>query len=111
MIKFALGLALLVMAFTVPLGKRTFAGHIRAIWKSSEGKDLREGVNTKVTELKKDSKSSHSTPPEKPGSTMTRSIDDISEWQRPLVVPAVKKSWKKTRRPRRRANRTMANGR
>ena len=54
MIKFAIGLALLVMAFTVPLGNKTFAGHISAIWSSEEGRDLREGVKEKVDDIKGD---------------------------------------------------------
>jgi hypothetical protein len=31
-------------AFAVPLGKRTLAGHIANIWRSPEGKELREGT-------------------------------------------------------------------
>jgi len=36
-----------VLAFcgaTVPLGKRTFFGHVRAIWSSDEMSDLKDGV-------------------------------------------------------------------
>jgi len=97
MIKFAIGLALLVMAFTVPLGKRTFAGHVRAIWSSDEGKDLRDGVNEKVDEFKKDSK--EMSPPTEP-------VDDELDGQRPEAGPARRPVMKKTRRPRRRSMRT-----
>ena len=33
---------------TVPMGKRTFFGHVRAIWKTDEAKDMREGVGEKT---------------------------------------------------------------
>ena len=29
---------------TIPLGKRTFFGHIRAIWHSEEAQEMKEGV-------------------------------------------------------------------
>jgi len=39
---------------TVKLGKRTTFGHIRAIWQSPEGKDLRQGVSEKAREVRHD---------------------------------------------------------
>jgi hypothetical protein len=32
------------VAFTVPLGKKTFAQHVRSIWHTEEVQDLKEGV-------------------------------------------------------------------
>jgi hypothetical protein len=40
-----------VLAFlgaTVPLGKRTFFGHIKNIWASESVKDLKEGIGEKA---------------------------------------------------------------
>ena len=34
------------------MGKRTFAGHMKAIWSSSETKDFREGVDETVKKIK-----------------------------------------------------------
>jgi hypothetical protein len=39
-----IGGALAYCGATVKLGKRTFFGHIHAIWESPEGKDLEQGV-------------------------------------------------------------------
>lgn len=39
--------ALAVCGATVPLGKRTFFGHIGAIWKSEPMTDLKDGVKEK----------------------------------------------------------------
>ena len=36
--------AFVYFALAVPLGKRTFAGHIVNIWRSPEGQELREGT-------------------------------------------------------------------
>ncbi len=48
MIRFLLFLAiaagLVWCGATVPLGKRTFFGHVRAIWHTEEAQDLKEGV-------------------------------------------------------------------
>ena len=33
---------------TVPLGKRTFFGHVQAIWETPEARDLKEGVKEKA---------------------------------------------------------------
>ena len=33
---------------TVKLGKRTFFGHVSAIWSTDEAKDMREGVSEKA---------------------------------------------------------------
>jgi hypothetical protein len=38
-------------AFAVPLGKRTLAGHIANIWRSPEGKELREGTKEAAAPL------------------------------------------------------------
>jgi len=38
---------------TVPMGKRTFFGHVRAIWSTSEAKDMREGVEEKAAPVVK----------------------------------------------------------
>ncbi len=52
MIKFILTLAILAgLAYcgaTVPLGKRTFFGHVRAIWHTEEVQDLKDGVKEKA---------------------------------------------------------------
>ncbi len=37
-------LGFLYFAFAVPLGKHTLAGHIVNIWRSPEGKELRQGT-------------------------------------------------------------------
>ncbi len=36
--------ALAYAAFTVPLGKKTFAQHVRSIWHTEQVQDLKEGV-------------------------------------------------------------------
>ncbi len=36
--------ALAYAAFTIPLGKKTFAQHVRSIWHTEEVQDLKEGV-------------------------------------------------------------------
>jgi hypothetical protein len=52
MIRFLVYLALVVIivyvATTVPLGKRTLVGHIRAIWHTEEVQDLKQGVKEKT---------------------------------------------------------------
>lgn len=52
MIKFLIYLALAIvivwLAVTVPLGKRTLWGHMRAIWATSEVQDLKNGVEDKA---------------------------------------------------------------
>ena len=52
MIRFIVILALaLVLAYcgaTVKLGKRTFFGHVRAIWATEEVQDLKSGVKQKA---------------------------------------------------------------
>jgi hypothetical protein len=35
-------------ATTVPLGKRTLVGHVRAIWHTEQVQDLKEGVKEKA---------------------------------------------------------------
>jgi hypothetical protein len=51
-IRFLLTVALIVglaiCGATVPLGKRTFFGHVRAIWSTDEAKDMREGIGEKA---------------------------------------------------------------
>lgn len=39
---------LVFLGATVPLGKRTFFGHVSAIWSTPEAKDMREGVSEKA---------------------------------------------------------------
>ena len=52
MIKFIIMLliagALAYCGATVKLGKRTFFGHVAAIWKTDEVKDMREGFKEKA---------------------------------------------------------------
>ena len=48
LITLAIVIGLAFCAATVPLGKRTFFGHVKAIWSSDEAKDLREGVKDKA---------------------------------------------------------------
>jgi len=38
---------------TVPLGKRTFFGHVRAIWATDEMGDLKEGVKPGIERVKR----------------------------------------------------------
>jgi hypothetical protein len=40
--------ALVIFGATVKLGKRTFFGHVQAIWSTQEAKDMREGVSEKA---------------------------------------------------------------
>jgi len=44
----ALATGLAYCGATVPLGKRTFFGHVRAIWATSEAQDLKHGVKEKA---------------------------------------------------------------
>ena len=39
---------LVFLGATVKLGKRTFFGHVSAIWSTDEAKDMREGVSEKA---------------------------------------------------------------
>ncbi|MBL8625172.1 MAG: hypothetical protein JNK64_27930 [Myxococcales bacterium] len=39
---------LVFLGATVKLGKRTFFGHVSAIWSTNEAKDMREGVSEKA---------------------------------------------------------------
>jgi len=52
MIRFVLYLAIAIVivwvAITVPLGKRTLVGHIRAIWNTEQVQDLKDGVKEKA---------------------------------------------------------------
>ncbi len=52
MIRFLVYLALVVclvyVATTVPLGKRTFVGHVRAIWHTEQVQELKDGVKQKA---------------------------------------------------------------
>jgi hypothetical protein len=41
-------IALAYAATTVPLGKRTFVGHIRAIWHTEQVQELKDGVKQKA---------------------------------------------------------------
>jgi len=40
--------ALAYCGATVKLGKRTFFGHVKAIWSTEEAQDMREGVSEKA---------------------------------------------------------------
>jgi hypothetical protein len=44
----ALAVCLVYVAMTVPLGKRTFVGHVRAIWHTEEVRELKDGVKEKA---------------------------------------------------------------
>ena len=44
----AIAIGLVYVAITVPLGKRTFVGHIRAIWHTEEVQELKHGVKDKA---------------------------------------------------------------
>ncbi|HEX2689765.1 MAG TPA: hypothetical protein VHN14_24270 [Kofleriaceae bacterium] len=44
----AIALGLAYVATTVPLGKRTFVGHVRAIWHTEEVQQLKAGVKEKA---------------------------------------------------------------
>jgi hypothetical protein len=48
LIYLALAAGLAYCGATVKLGKRTFFGHVRAIWATSEVQDLKEGVQEKA---------------------------------------------------------------
>jgi len=44
----AIAVCLVYVAITVPLGKRTFVGHVRAIWHTDEVQQLKDGVKDKA---------------------------------------------------------------
>jgi hypothetical protein len=44
----AIAVGLVYVAVAVPLGKRTFVGHVRAIWHTDEARDLKDGVKEKA---------------------------------------------------------------
>ena len=44
----ALAVCVVYVAMTVPLGKRTFVGHVRAIWHTEEVQELKQGVKEKA---------------------------------------------------------------
>ena len=52
MIRFLLylviAIGLVYFATTVPLGKRTLVGHVRAIWHTEEVQELKQGVKDKA---------------------------------------------------------------
>lgn len=48
LIYLALAAGLAYCGATVKLGKRTFFGHVRAIWATEEVQDLKEGVEEKA---------------------------------------------------------------
>jgi hypothetical protein len=41
-------IAIVYFATTVPLGKHTLVGHVRAIWHTEQVQDLKEGVKEKA---------------------------------------------------------------
>jgi hypothetical protein len=45
---FAIIVVLLILGATVNLGKRTFFGHVSAIWKTNEAQDMKEGIKDKA---------------------------------------------------------------
>lgn len=45
----ALAAGLAFLGSTVPLGKRTFFGHIRAIWQTEEVQDMKQGIENKAS--------------------------------------------------------------
>jgi hypothetical protein len=44
----ALCVGLAVCGATVKLGKRTFFGHVKAIWSTDEAQDMRQGIKEKA---------------------------------------------------------------
>lgn len=44
----AIAIGLVYFATTVPLGKRTLVGHVRAIWHTQEVQELKQGVKDKA---------------------------------------------------------------
>lgn len=44
----AIAVALTVCGATVKLGKRTFFGHVQAIWATEEAQDAKEGIKQKT---------------------------------------------------------------
>jgi hypothetical protein len=44
----ALAAGFIYVGSTVPLGKRTFFGHIRAIWATEEVQDMKKGIEDKA---------------------------------------------------------------
>jgi hypothetical protein len=48
LITFIIVVALVVAGATVKLGKRTFFGHVSAIWKTDEAQDMKEGIKEKA---------------------------------------------------------------
>ena len=44
----AIAIGIVYFATTVPLGKHTLLGHIRAIWHTEEVQDLKDGVKQKA---------------------------------------------------------------
>jgi len=43
-----IAIGLVYFATTVPLGKRTLVGHVRAIWHTEQVQDLKQGVKEKA---------------------------------------------------------------
>ena len=44
----AIAIAIVWFSTTVPIGKRTLVGHVRAIWHTEQVQDLKEGVKEKA---------------------------------------------------------------
>jgi hypothetical protein len=44
----AIAIAIVYFATTVPLGKHTLVGHVRAIWHTEQVQDLKDGVKEKA---------------------------------------------------------------
>lgn len=45
---FLIVLALVIAGATVKLGKRTFFGHVAAIWHTDEAQDMKQGIQEKA---------------------------------------------------------------
>ena len=53
---FVIAVALVIVSTTVPFGKRTLYGHVKAIWSTPEAKDARDGIREKADPVVKDVK-------------------------------------------------------
>jgi hypothetical protein len=53
---FVIAVALVIVSTTVPFGKRTLYGHVKAIWSTPEAKDARDGIREKAGPVVKDVK-------------------------------------------------------
>jgi hypothetical protein len=49
-----IAVVLIIVSTTVPFGKRTLYGHVKAIWSTPEAKDARDGIREKAAPVVKD---------------------------------------------------------